>query len=176
MSTTPNTTATDAPLSGGVTLSSLVRDAVALPLRLILGGLFVFAGVIKLLDPQQFAFSVAAFRIFPPGVGDHLTIVSTFAFPWAEVILGVLLILGLWTRASALLTTLLLAGFIGAILSVIARGLAVECGCFGKIDFICGAKVGACTVARNSVMLAMAIAILAMGGGRVALDFFRLKR
>jgi len=139
--------------------------------RVLVGGLFVFAGVIKLQDPQQFAFSVAAFKIFPEGaIGDPLTLLATFAFPWAEILLGAMLILGVWTRSAALLTVLLLAGFIGAITSVLVREMSVTCGCFGKIDFICGETLGVCSIIRNSVMLGITLLPLALGSGQFGID------
>ena len=54
-----------------------------------------------------------------------------YILPWFEVGLGMLLILGVATRISGLLGALLMVLFIGAISSAWARGLTIDCGCFG---------------------------------------------
>lgn len=136
--------------------------------RLLLGGLFIFAGVIKLQDPQTFLFSVKAFDLFPEHAG-HLVVLTTFLVPWAEVVAGAMLVLGVWARASALVHALLLAAFIAGIGSVLARGLAVECGCFGKYSPFCrAATVGWCNIVQNAVLLGMALVVLWRGPGALS--------
>jgi len=147
-----------------------IRDLTLLALRIVVGGLFVFAATVKLNDLHGFAEAVKGFKLFPAPLGDHLILVTTFAMPWAELILGALLLLGLWTREAAALTTLLLLGFCVALYSVIARDMTLTCGCFGKIDFICTGPVGWCSVVRNLVHAALAVAVLALGPGRWSLD------
>ncbi|MBK9188930.1 MAG: DoxX family membrane protein [Phycisphaerales bacterium] len=138
----------------------------ALPVRLILGGLFLFAAYVKLGDPQQFAFSVHAFKILP----EHLSILATFVIPWVEIVLGACLVLGCWTRAAATLLSLLIAGFLGGIISVIARKMDVTCGCFGKFEIPCTGPIGFCHVARNAVLLVGAMFITLVGPGPAAVD------
>ncbi len=145
-----------------------------LVLRLVLGGLFVLAASLKLAHPQDFANSVLAFKVFPPAA-DHLNYLATFVVPWTEMLCGVLLILGLWTRSAALVLTLLLGVFLGGILSVLARNLDVSCGCFGKFEFPCGKVVGPCHIARNAVLIVMALLVLARGPGGLALDTCRCR-
>lgn len=138
----------------------------ALPVRLVLGGLFLFAAYVKLGDPQQFAFSVHAFKILP----EHLSILATFAIPWVEIVLGACLVLGCWTRAASILLFLLIAGFLGGIISVIVRKMDVTCGCFGKFEIPCTGPIGICHVVRNTVLLAGAAYIALAGPGPVAVD------
>ena len=151
------------------------RATVLLGTRLIAGGLFIFAGWIKLADLQSFANSVAGFKIFPEEAG-HLVMLATFAFPWLEVICGLLLIAGLWTRAAALLTVALLLSFVGAIISVIVRGMSLECGCFGKLDFVCDGPIGWCSVVRNLIHAGIAALPLLLGSGRFGLDGLLTRR
>lgn len=132
--------------------------------RVVVAAVMVLAGIVKISDPQQFAFSVKAFKILP----DHLAVLATFVFPWLEVLCGVLMLLGLWTRAAALVAALQLAAFIGAILSVLARDMSVTCGCFGKYDLVCSGPLGWCNVAQNAVLLALALLVVARGAGRLA--------
>lgn len=136
-----------------------------LPVRVFLGALFVMAGVLKVSDPQAFAFSIKAFKILP----DHLALLATFVLPWLEMICGVLLIGGVWTRAAALVGIGQLALFIGGIISVLQRGLNVKCGCFGKYDLLCSGPLGWCNVGQNAMFIVIGLVILATGPGLLAL-------
>lgn len=140
-----------------------------LVLRVVLGGLFVFAAVLKLRDPQAFVESVMAFKILP----EHLATLTAFALPWAEAMCGVLLILGLWARAAALLLVVMVAVFVAGIVSAMYRGLELSCGCFGKFEIPCKNPVGVCHIVRNSVLLVMALVILMSGPGSLAIDRYK---
>lgn len=136
-----------------------------LALRVALGALFVFAAYVKLRDPQLFAFSVAAFKILP----DSLAALATFAIPWTEAVAGVALVLGVWARATSVLLMALLGAFIAGIVSVLARGMNVHCGCFGKFEIPCTGPVGLCHVARNVVLFGLAGTVAWAGPGIAAL-------
>ncbi|RLA57767.1 MAG: hypothetical protein DRR04_12290 [Gammaproteobacteria bacterium] len=138
--------------------------------RIVVGGLFVVAGSIKLRSPQEFANAIKAFKVFPAETGDHLIMMSTFTMPWVELIAGVLLIIGWRARDAALVISGMLAMFILAVISVIARKLEVDCGCFGKLELFCDGPIGACGIIRNLVMLAMALAVLVRGAGPWSVD------
>ncbi len=138
-----------------------------LVLRLVLGGLFVFAAVVKLSNPQGFADAILAFKT---GLPKHLAHLATFALPWCELFAGLCLIAGMWTRSAAGLIALMLVAFLGGIASVMVRRLDVTCGCFGDFEIPCTGAVGACHLARNLVLLAMALMIARLGAGRGALD------
>jgi len=145
------------------------RSTVPLILRLLLGALFVVASTMKMRSPQDFALSVKAFKIFPEA-GDHLVMLTTFWVPWLELTAGVLVLLGLWTRAAAVVLGALLIVFLVGIVSVLARGLDVDCGCFGKLDAICTGSLGACHIVRNAVLLGIAAFLVIRGGGGWSLD------
>lgn len=138
-------------------------------LRVLLGGLFVFAAVMKLQDIQGFAFSVKAFELFPAGA-DHAPKLLAFVVPWTELLVGLLLIVGLWTRAASLLLAVILVGFIGGIISVLARDLNVSCGCFGRFERPCTGPISSCHIIRNSVLLAGTLFVLWKGPGSLAID------
>ncbi len=103
---------------------------------LIVGGLFIWAGILKIIDPLDFARNVSNYRVLPP----KLSLVVAITLPWIELLCGIFIIIGIWRRASALLISLLLIGFIALIGITIIRGISVDCGCFGtfsrKADFI----------------------------------------
>ncbi len=145
-----------------------------LPCRLLLGGLFVFAGTLKLMSPQLFADAIGGFKIFT-GHREHFIPFLAYAIPWTEVVAGFLLIIGAWSRAAALILSLMLLGFIAGILGVIFRGLDTKCSCFGKIEWPCNVLqpdggIGWCQVVRNVLMIAMAVPILKWGPGPLAVD------
>jgi uncharacterized membrane protein YphA (DoxX/SURF4 family) len=95
--------------------------------RCVLGVVFVFASIEKIAAPEAFAISVEAYRILP------LPVINLFALlvPWLELLCGLFLMAGHHLRGSSLVASILLAGFTLAILSAMARGLNIDCGCFG---------------------------------------------
>lgn len=138
----------------------------ALVLRVFLGGLFIFAAGMKLRDPQVFVQAVMAFKILP----DHLAVLATFAVPWVEMIAGVLLVLGLWTRAAALVVSVLLVMFIAGMGHILMQGEKVHCSCFGKFEWPCDGPVGPCQLVRNGVLLLVSLTLMFLGPGRLAVE------
>jgi putative oxidoreductase len=94
--------------------------------QIALGLFFVVAALPKLVDPPSFAHMIYNYRIVPGAF------VNTFALvmPWLELLAGLALILGIWTRTSAALIGALLLVFVAAISLNLARGNAIDCGCF----------------------------------------------
>ena len=113
-----------------MTMKLLNNDYLHLALRLFIGGLFLYAGLPKILDTMEFASSIYNYKLFPsPIIG------LTAAFiPWVEVLAGLALILGVKARGASLLVSVLLVVFI--ILAAISalRGLDIDCGCFSGVE------------------------------------------
>lgn len=148
-----------------------VGDLLLLILRLGIAGLFLFAAWQKLFDPesgpQKFAGSVNSFKILP----EHLVYLATSAIPWIEVICALLLLVGLWTRASATLLAALVVVFTGAVASVLLRNMSVTCGCFGRFSLICPHdKLSWCKIGENALILLPTVLVAVFGGGFLALD------
>lgn len=101
---------------------------VSLIIRLVLAGVFLFAGLPKLGNLKLSQYATRAYEIFPYQVADVIGVVQ----PIVEVALGVLLLLGLFVRPMAILSSVMLVVFIAGIASAWARGLAIDCGCFSK--------------------------------------------
>jgi hypothetical protein len=120
--------------------------------RLVLGGLFVYAGVVKVLDPLGFAQDIRNYRL----VGQSLSFIAAIVLPWLEILAGVALAAGVWKRASALIISGLLVFFILLTLVTIARGLDVDCGCFGAL----GRKSGLGVILEDLGMLFMGLCLL----------------
>lgn len=94
--------------------------------RLILGGLFIYAGLIKSWDVVAFAGSVANYQIFP----YQLNFLVAATLPYVEMVAGLLLLINRQVRPAALLLGLLDIVFMVALVSVLIRGLDIDCGCF----------------------------------------------
>lgn len=101
----------------------------ALLARLVVGGVLIYAGAGKAAGPsEEFALVIANYRLLPR---DMVMTVAAF-LPWAEVLLGWALVLGVLTRAAAAGAAALFGLFLLSLLSVLARGLQLpNCGCFG---------------------------------------------
>ena len=95
--------------------------------RLTLGGVLLAAGWLKVFTPAKSQMAVRAYEVLPISVANFFGI----ALPWLEVGLGILLILGIAVRLSAILGGALMVLFIAAISQAWARGLSIDCGCFG---------------------------------------------
>jgi len=87
---------------------------------------FVAAALPKLVDPPSFAHMVYNYRLVPGAFVNLMALVM----PWLELLAGLALILGIWTRVSTGLVGALLLVFIAAISLNLARGNAIDCGCF----------------------------------------------
>lgn len=108
-------------------MSTRVADGLGLIARLVLGSVFLVAGALKVTTPEALAKATQAYQILPHEFAAYVG----YALPIAEGILGALLIVGLFTRVSAIITSLLLVAFIIGIAQAWARGLSIDCGCFG---------------------------------------------
>jgi uncharacterized membrane protein YphA (DoxX/SURF4 family) len=95
--------------------------------RLIVGGVWIVAGWLKLPDPAGSVRAVRAYQLLPE------TVVPTvgYALPVLEIAVGLLLIVGLGTRVAAAVSAVMQIAFIVGISAAWARGIQIECGCFG---------------------------------------------
>lgn len=104
----------------------VTSPATMLVLRLVIGGIFVYASIDKLLHPDQFAEVIQDYEILPWAAVN----VAAVWLPWLELIVGLSVIAGVWLTASSLVVTGLTAMFIAAIAFALGRGVALHCGCF----------------------------------------------
>ena len=119
--------------------------------RLLLGGVFVWAGAVKALDVPAFAGQVAAYQLLP--YAWNYVVAATL--PYVELLAGVLLLVNRRVKPAALLLLLLNALFIGVLVSVVARGLDIDCGCFGPDAGTTPLQA----LGRDIVLLALAVAV-----------------
>ena len=93
----------------------------------IIGGLFIYAGVIKAFDPIGFANDIDNYKLLPWTISVRLA----FFLPWLEMFCGLALITRRLYLGGLLILTALMSVFIGASIVDKARGFDITCGCFG---------------------------------------------
>ena len=130
----------------------LHNDYIHLAVRLIMGVLFIYAGVGKIIDPLGFAASIYNYKLLP----DAMVGIAAVVIPWLETVAGTALILGFKSKGGSLAISGLLTLFIFIIVISAVRGLDVECGCFSGVE----RAVGYLAIFEDSVMLAGALFLL----------------
>lgn len=103
-----------------------LNTVIATIIRILLGFLFLFAALDKIIDPAKFAEVVYNYRLAPV---ELLNIIA-ICVPWIEAIIGITLLIGVWVEVSAFILSGMTILFIIMIVSAILRGLNIECGCF----------------------------------------------
>lgn len=136
----------------------------AVPVRVYLGIVFIAASWYKIAQPHEFALSIATYDILPLGLVNLMAVL----LPWIELLCGITLIGGLWTRASALCILAMMIMFIAAILVALARDLHMSCGCFASAE--AEDEISAATVLRDLAWTAGALYVLLADDGRFGLD------
>jgi putative oxidoreductase len=134
--------------------------------RLVLGGVFLYARASKVFDPGGFA---ASMRSYGLGLPEWFVTLSAYALPPFEVLLGLYLLMGLFTRASAWTTNGMMILFIVALAQGALRGLEIDCGCFGSAS---GAEASSLWVdlVRDLGLLALGLQIAFAPPGKFSLD------
>jgi len=94
--------------------------------RIVLGIVFIYASYDKILYPTAFAKVIYNYQILP----DELVNLSAIFLPWLELVIGSLLIIGVWLPGSIFISNILLIIFFCALMYNKARGLDISCGCF----------------------------------------------
>lgn len=145
-------------------MAFLKRKEFVLLLRLIVGGVFVYASFDKVQHPHQFAMSVRAYQIVPVAVSGLFAL----SLAWSELIAGSLMILGVFTRKASAAVALLLVMFIAAVSIVLIKGMVIDCGCFEAEG---GSTTGPLLLVRNILLLAGALWV-----NRFDTGFFGLSR
>ena len=113
---------------------------------MIVGFVFIYAGILKISDPAGFSDAINNYDLLP------LSIVNFFAItlPWIEVVAGLFLMFGISVKENSFIISVMLVAFILAIAISLGRGLNIECGCFGTSS---GTKVGIIKLVENIVLL-----------------------
>lgn len=150
--------------------SAKYQPWLTLAFRLILGGVLLVAGALKVSDPYSSATSVRAYQILPVDLANFLG----FVLPFAEVVIGIFLIVGIWVRLNAIAGGALMVMFIIAIGQAWIRGISLDCGCFGKGGLLETDELPVWNytieIARDIVLAVFAFYIYRFPKGKLGLD------
>jgi uncharacterized membrane protein YphA (DoxX/SURF4 family) len=121
--------------------------------RIIIGFVFIFAALSKAAEPEEFARAIANYKLLP------IFSINTFAIilPWIELCAGILLVFGISVKENSAILSGLLLVFIIAIAISLARGLNIDCGCFGTA---LGSKLGIQKILENIVLLILGLILI----------------
>lgn len=149
-----------------------VSWAVVLPwartvVRVGLGVVWVIAGAVKVTDPAQSVVAVRAYQLLP----DGLSYLVGWTLPYLEILLGLVLISGLFTRWAAALSGLMQLAFVIGLIQAWARGFSIDCGCFSSGGQVApGATTYLPDLIRDIVFLAAAAWLVLQPYTRLSLD------
>jgi uncharacterized membrane protein YphA (DoxX/SURF4 family) len=134
--------------------------------RLVLGGVFVVAGVLKMPDPAAAVRAVRAYRLLP----EPLVAPVAFGLPVLEIAVGLALLLGVFVRTAAIASAVLLVVFLVGVGSAWARGLQIDCGCFGNGGQVAAGQTAyPLEVLRDGALLLVALALARWPASRLSL-------
>lgn len=144
-----------------------VRAWLGLVARLVTGGVWIVAGALKITDPAGSIAAVRAYELLPGPLVEPVGV----SLPAIELVVGVALVVGAFTRGAALVSALLFVAFVIGIASVWARGIEIDCGCFGgggpKDD---AASSYPWEIARDVGLLALSVYLVVVRRTRLAVD------
>jgi uncharacterized membrane protein YphA (DoxX/SURF4 family) len=134
--------------------------------RVVLGGVFVVSGALKIPDPAEAVRAVRAYRLLP----EALVAPVAFGMPVVEIAVGLALLAGVFVRTAAVAAAVLLIVFIAAVTSAWARGLQIDCGCFGGGGEVAAGETAYGTeILRDAALLLIALALARRPGSHLAL-------
>ena len=129
--------------------------------RLLLGSTFIYASYHKILDPETFAKIVYGYQLFPSETINLIAII----IPFIELITGIALIIGVYTRPAAIIIIGMLTAFVIAISINIIRGHEFDCGCFSS-DASQSVNSAWQTLGRDVIFIMLGIYIFTYGKER----------
>jgi uncharacterized membrane protein YphA (DoxX/SURF4 family) len=121
--------------------------------RWLIAAIFIFAGIAKILNPENFARDIDNYRMLP----YLLVTIMAIILPWLEILCGIFLIIGKWEKGAAFMLLILTMMFIVAMSSAIFRGLDITCGCFAMTAE--GTKVGMTRLIQDSILFGIILII-----------------
>jgi len=140
---------------------------ISLIARLVLGGVLIAAGALKAGNPAHAAMAVRAYQVLPVTLANILG----YALPWVEMGAGLALVIGVAVKAAAIIGGGLMVVFIVAIAQAWARGLSIDCGCFGGGGTVApGHTAYVQEILRDTGLTALAVYLFRYPHGKFGLD------
>ena len=137
-------------------------------LRLLIGGMFTAAGLVKIDNIAAFEQAILHYQLSGPASSTLIAAV----LPWLEIVCGLCLIVGIFPRSAAFILTALLACFTLAVFFAMVRGLDISCGCFSQDPNT--EKIGWLKIAENCGLLLLSAPLLFFDSEKYAIrDFLR---
>jgi uncharacterized membrane protein YphA (DoxX/SURF4 family) len=118
--------------------------------QIVVGVIFLFAALPKIGDMGSFALQIHNYRMIPVALENVMAV----TLPWIELVIALALLLGIYARSGAVLSAGLMGVFLVAIGQAVARGLDIDCGCFGTTD---ATEVGFVKLAEDVGLLVLAV-------------------
>lgn len=125
-------------------------------ISVLIGILFLYSGILKILNPFEFSLTVAKYGILP----EKFINIFSIIIPFLEIFSGFFLLIGVFIKGSSFTISLLLLIFTIAIFYVTIKGYSFECGCFeimGKES-----KTGILLIIRNLILLFLSFSIFGL--------------
>jgi uncharacterized membrane protein YphA (DoxX/SURF4 family) len=135
----------------------LKRKEIIFILRVALGIIFILASIHKVQHPEQLAIIVRTYDIIPISLSNLFALFLA----WSELIAGIFLVLGIFSKESATVVAFLLIMFIAAITITLVRGLVIDCGCFDEK----GDPVDTPLLVRNTLLVIVACMVIRFDSG-----------
>lgn len=143
-----------------------IRAWLGTVVRLALGGIWLWAGESKLSDPRGFLEAVRVYDASP----EWMSKMFAYGLPVLEICVGLLLVLGLITRAAAIVSALLMLVFLVGVIQAAARGLKLDCGCFGGGGATTGATHYTFDILRDIGLLVLSAFLIVWPRTRISID------
>ena len=131
--------------------------------RLCVGGVFIASAVTKMVDREGTAAGMSRYPFLPSGFGRFIA----YTFPYLELIVGAMLVLGLFTRYAAVASVAMYVLFTALITYDLTQGQNQSCHCFGRLS---SEKLTPVAVLRNLLLLAFSLIVFLNFDGWIALD------
>ena len=147
---------------------SSVRPWLGTVARLVVGIALIWAGSAKLSDPRAFVQVVRAYDATP----EWLSKAIGYGLPVVEVCIGILLVVGVVTRAAAIVAEVLLVVFLIGLIQAAARGLQLQCGCFGGGGSTTGSTTYTIDILRDIGLMVVAAYLIVWPMTRFSVDEF----
>jgi len=148
--------------------SIITHSRLELAARWILGLTFIYASLHKITAPADFAKIIYGYDLFPAALINLMAI----TIPFAELVTGLALVIGIYRRAAALIINVMLLNFTVALFINLIRGHEFDCGCFatGQTDYTPPAWI---LLGRDFLLLAAGVQIFLYPGAdrRKAIHF-----